>query len=95
MIVCDTGARVLSAIVDCGIISSISHDIVLGFYWLRTCNPHIYWFAYTLSVLVPGRHHILAGLPFNSIVHVELASWTLFARRLTMVQLLGSHLSVW
>ena len=52
---------------------SLSHDTVLRFDWLRTCNPHINWWACTLLVIVPGGHYIPIGLPCNYIVHVELA----------------------
>ena len=63
----------MSAVVECYIVSSLSHDIVLGFYWLRTCNPHINWWASITSVKLPGGHYLLAGLPCNSIAHVEFA----------------------
>ena len=74
LIVCDIGSRHLSAIVECHIVSYLSHDIMLGFDWLCTCNPHIDCQACTFSVKVPGRHCLLAGLPCNSVVHIELAS---------------------
>ena len=60
--------------VECHIVSSLSHDSMLRFDWLRTCNPYIDWWACILSVNVPGGHHLLAGLPCNSLAHVELAS---------------------
>ena len=47
---------------------------MLRFDWLCTCNPHIDWWAYTLLVKVPSGHHLLAGLPCNSIVYIELVS---------------------
>ena len=59
---------------NASLFQSLSHDIVLGFEWLRNCNPHIDWWACTLSVKVPGGHHHLAALLYNSIAHVELAS---------------------
>ena len=43
LIGCDTGARALSAVIECHIISSLSHDIMLGFDFFGTCNPHIDW----------------------------------------------------
>ena len=65
----------MSAVVECHIVESLYHDIiVLGFDWLCTCNPHIDWWACTLLVKIPGRKCLLAGLPCNSIEHVELAS---------------------
>ena len=73
-IVCGTGARDLSDIVECHVVSSLSHDIVLGFDWLCICNPHINWQACTLFVQVPGGPRLLAGLPCDSIAHVELVS---------------------
>ena len=36
LIVCDTGARALSAVIECHIVQSLYHDIVLIFDWLRT-----------------------------------------------------------
>ena len=63
----------MSAVVEFHIISSLSHDIVLRFDWFHTCNLHINWWACTLPVKVPGGHHLLAGLPCNSIVHIEFA----------------------
>ena len=74
MIVGDTRARVLSAVIDCHIVQSLSPDSVLGFDWLRTCNPHIDWWACILTVQVPNGHHLLLGLPCDSIIHVDLAS---------------------
>ena len=74
LIVCDTRARAMFAVVGYHVISSLSHDFVLGFDWLRTCNPHVDWQACTLSVKVPGGLCPLPGLPCNSIVHIELIS---------------------
>ena len=74
LIVCKTGARVLSAVIKCHIVQSQSHDIVMGFDRLWTCSPHIDWWSGNLLVPVPRGNHLLAGLPCNSIVHVELAS---------------------
>ena len=74
MIVCGTRDTNLSAVVEFHIVLFLSHDIVLGFDWLHTCNPPIDWWACTLLVKVPGGHHILAGLPCESIVHIELTA---------------------
>ena len=74
MLVCDTVARVLSAVDECHVVLSLSHDIVLGFDWLCTCNPYIDWWARTLLVKVPVGYHLLTGLPCNSLEHSELAS---------------------
>ena len=60
--------------VEYHIVWSLFHGIVLGFIWLHTCNPHIDCLACTLSVKVPGRLCILAGLPCTTIAHVEIAS---------------------
>ena len=64
----------MSAVVECHIVSSLSHDIVLGFDWFRTCNPILIGRPVFYWLKVPGGHHLLAGLPCNSIAHAELAS---------------------
>ena len=65
----------MSVVVECHIVLSLSHDIMLGFDWLHTCNPHIDWEACTLLVKVPGGHCLLVGLPCTLYyAHVELAS---------------------
>ena len=74
LIVCDTGARALSAVAKYNIVSYLSHDIVRGFDWLRTFKPLINWWACTLSIKVPSGHHLPAGLPCNSTSHVKVAS---------------------
>ena len=61
--------------IECHIFLSISHDIILGFDWLCTCNTHIDFWACILSVQVPGGHCLLDGLPCDSIAHIELASF--------------------
>ena len=73
LIVCNTGARVLFAIVECHILSSLSNNAMLGFDWLCTCNPYIDWWACILSVKVTGGYCHLGDLPCDSIQHVELA----------------------
>ena len=45
---------------------------MLGFDWLCTCNPHTHWWVSILLIKLPCGHRLLAGLPFNSIAHVEL-----------------------
>ena len=62
------------AVAEYHIVLSLSEDIMLRFDWIRTCEPHIDWWACTLSVSVPSGHHLLAGLPCNSILLVELTS---------------------
>ena len=74
LIFCNTGAKTLSAVVECHIVSYLFHNIVLGFDWLRICNAHINWWACILSVKVPGGHYLLACLPCNSVASIELAS---------------------
>ena len=59
---------------ECHVFSSLSHDIVLGFYWLHAYSPCIDWWACTLLVKVPSGHCLLAALTCNYIVHIELAS---------------------
>ena len=94
LIVCDTGTQALSTVVKCRIVSSLSYDIMLRIYWLRTCNPYIDWWACNLSVNIPGVYHILAGSPCNSIAQVELASLDSAYKEVGVVQLLGSHLAI-
>ena len=64
-----------SSVAEFHVVLSLSHDLMLGFDWLHICNPHINWWAYTLLIKTPGRHCLLAGLPCNSIEHVEPASF--------------------
>ena len=59
--------------IECHIVQLLSHNIVLGFDWLWTCNPYIDWLACTLLVKVPSGHHLLAGLSFDPIAHLEHA----------------------
>ena len=42
LIICDTGARALSAVIECCIVLSLSHDIVLAF-WLASHLQPLYW----------------------------------------------------
>ena len=64
----------MSVVIEYHIIQSLPHDIMLGFDWLRTCNPYIDSWACTLLVQVPGGHSFLDDLPCDSIAHVKLAS---------------------
>ena len=50
-------------------------------------------FALETHILI-GRHYLLAGLPCDSIAHIELASLDSVYKSLIKVHLLGLHLSV-
>ena len=93
LIVCDTGAWALSAVVECHIVQSLSHDIVLGFDWLCTCKPHINCWACNLLVKVPGGPYLTIYLVIL-LCMLNLILWAPFEKRLTVLQLLGSQLSI-
>ena len=91
LIIFDT--RALSAMIECHIVQSLSHGIVLVFDWLCTCNPHIDWQVSTLLVQIPiGITYWLFYLVIPLGI-LSLLLWTQFSRRLTVEHQLGLHLS--
>ena len=75
LIACDSSAEALLAVVECRVVENLSHAVVLGMDWLRTCNPTIDWQAYSVTVSVPDGHsRILCGLPQSRSARIELAS---------------------
>ena len=74
LIICDTGARVLYAVVEYCIVLFPSHDIVQGFNWLRICSPYTNQLACTLLAKVTSGYCLLAGLPCNYTMYIEIAS---------------------
>ena len=80
MIAYDTRARVLSAVIECHIFQSLSHDIVLSFDWLCIYSLYTDLWAGNLLIQVSSGHYLLVGLPCDSIVHVELTSLELFCK---------------